>query len=382
MGPRSATRRGVILAPLVAAAAGACSSPANTGGAGGGLVSAGAPKPKFSRPPGNNQPAGRLMIVGDSITQGSSGDFTWRYRLYKHLTANHIPVTYVGPRTDLYNNVTNTQGDHSYADRGFDQHHDSVWGRTMTQAKDTLPNEITGNRPDIVLVLLGIDDIGFGVADVEMTALNVRTLIINARGAKPDVRLILGKLLPTLHGASDPAFAASVAQVNRRVVEVAAEMSSAESPVFVADTGTDYAPSDDTWDGSHPNARGEVKIAAAFADALADGLGVGPRFERPLPVVPIGPRTVPALRASTAGARGEINLSWSLSPGTTGYWVLLRRPDLEADFTRLPYALNGTTSRWTAGMLAPGVVYEFKLQTTKGMAMGVFSNTVRATARA
>ena len=29
-----------------------------------------------------------IMVVGDSISQGSSGDYTWRYRLAKHLTAN------------------------------------------------------------------------------------------------------------------------------------------------------------------------------------------------------------------------------------------------------------------------------------------------------
>jgi hypothetical protein len=31
--------------------------------------------------------ATRVLIVGDSITQGSAGDFTWRYRLWKHLAA-------------------------------------------------------------------------------------------------------------------------------------------------------------------------------------------------------------------------------------------------------------------------------------------------------
>ncbi|MFC7503453.1 hypothetical protein, partial [Nocardioides sp. GCM10030258] len=27
----------------------------------------------------------RVLIVGDSVTQGSSGDWTWRYRLWRHL---------------------------------------------------------------------------------------------------------------------------------------------------------------------------------------------------------------------------------------------------------------------------------------------------------
>src|SRR5690606_5359517 len=39
----------------------------------------------------------KIMITGDSISQGSSGDYTWRYRLYKHLTANGVTPDFVGP---------------------------------------------------------------------------------------------------------------------------------------------------------------------------------------------------------------------------------------------------------------------------------------------
>src|SRR5262245_48795337 len=39
----------------------------------------------------------RIMIVGDSITKGSSGDYTWQYRLYKHLRADGFRPRMVGP---------------------------------------------------------------------------------------------------------------------------------------------------------------------------------------------------------------------------------------------------------------------------------------------
>ena len=32
----------------------------------------------------------RIMVVGDSITEGSSGDWTWRYRLAKYLDASDV----------------------------------------------------------------------------------------------------------------------------------------------------------------------------------------------------------------------------------------------------------------------------------------------------
>jgi hypothetical protein len=40
-----------------------------------------------------------------------------------------------------------------------------------------------------------------------------------------------------------------------------------------------------TWDGTHPNAQGELRIAAAFADTLAGQLGIGAPFPRPFPKV-------------------------------------------------------------------------------------------------
>jgi hypothetical protein len=52
----------------------------------------------------------RIMVVGDSISQGSAGDFTWRYRLDRHLAGAGAAVDFVGPRSDLYDNVGGQQG--------------------------------------------------------------------------------------------------------------------------------------------------------------------------------------------------------------------------------------------------------------------------------
>jgi hypothetical protein len=44
-------------------------------------------------------PAGRIMVVGDSISQGHEGDFTWRYRLAQHLGNVGAAADFVGPWT-------------------------------------------------------------------------------------------------------------------------------------------------------------------------------------------------------------------------------------------------------------------------------------------
>ena len=50
------------------------------------------------------------MIVGDSITHGSAGDYTWQYWLYEHLKSDGIRPEMVGPTHWLYNNVTRLDG--------------------------------------------------------------------------------------------------------------------------------------------------------------------------------------------------------------------------------------------------------------------------------
>jgi hypothetical protein len=39
----------------------------------------------------------RVMIVGDSMTQGAQGDWTWRYRIWEWFQDQSIAVDFVGP---------------------------------------------------------------------------------------------------------------------------------------------------------------------------------------------------------------------------------------------------------------------------------------------
>src|SRR5215469_9183992 len=92
-----------------------------------------APCPAVPGQPSGGSP--RIMIVGDSITQGSSGDYTWQYRLYEHLRADGVSPRMVGPYSWLFNNVTNVQGDCSYADPKFERANDAMWGMTLFEER-------------------------------------------------------------------------------------------------------------------------------------------------------------------------------------------------------------------------------------------------------
>ena len=104
----------------------------------------------------------RIMVVGDSITQGSAGDVTWRYRLSKHLQATPGVVDLVGDRTWLYDNITGQQGSTAYANSNFDQDHHAIWGRMLVDEVQTIGAAVTAANPDVMLVLLGTNDLTFG----------------------------------------------------------------------------------------------------------------------------------------------------------------------------------------------------------------------------
>ncbi|PRY01577.1 GDSL-type esterase/lipase family protein [Allonocardiopsis opalescens] len=318
----------------------------------------------------------RIMIVGDSLSQGSNGDFTWRYRLWQHLRSEpvDVPVDLVGSRADVFDHVGQRLGADAYADPEFDTDHASRWGASAAALADEVAAEVAESEPDYLLVLAGLNDIVHGATGAQ-TLDHVADLVAGARVPGGPLRVVLGELLPIGGTPMDERVNAEVAAFNQGLPALAAELTGADSPVVVARTAEGYAPATDAWDGVHPNARGEVRIAAAFADALASGtLGLGEPYPRPLPEVPLG---IPWAPTVTAEAReGGAELRWREVTGATGYQVWQRRvaPNPE-EFARVPdEAVSGTTARITG--LLDGADYEFAVAPLKGNTPGARSEPV------
>jgi len=321
------------------------------------------------------------MIVGDSISQGSSGDYTWQYRLYEHLRADGVSPQMVGPYNYLFNNVTSVQGDCSYADPKFENANDAMWGMTLFSAEDAIGATVTTYRPNYLLVLLGLDDIfWYGISQPDMAA-NLAGFIAAARAAQPHIRIVLGLIPPDVNQQNNPAFAANVADFNQTISSTASQLSTAASPIAVAQDGSDIDVAADLWDGTHPNANGEVKIAAGFADVLASQFHLGGAYPTPFPVLPTGPLTHPQLTVTPSATAGQAVLSWTLAPGAEGYYVYLKNVTLgDTTFTKLPWPLSPAQDPWTAGLLTSGDTYDFELQACKGADCGALSNVASVTA--
>jgi lysophospholipase L1-like esterase len=228
----------------------------------------------------------RIMIVGDSITEGSQGDYTWRYWLWRHLTSNNVPgLRFVGPRhglDDLSESFANEDSD-DYADAGFETAHDALWGQPYTAIMTAIEDHVREHQPDILLTLLGINDFAWSDETPFQVEQDMRIYIAEARRAKRELKFAFGRVLPTERAETDADFASRVSEFNVRLDKTAAELSLDFSPIVIVQDDDGFVPSEHTWDGTHPNTHGELRIAAAFADTMHAGFGLGAPYPRPLP---------------------------------------------------------------------------------------------------
>ncbi|MBN0045001.1 hypothetical protein JS756_12950 [Streptomyces actuosus] len=217
----------------------------------------------------------RLMPVGDSMTIGSAGEHTWRYRMWQHLCATYGgPFTLVGPREALHDKATDTDTSYAYADPGFPRSHLAGWGEGWLHMADAIEDAVRTCRADVLLVSLGLIDLGF-YTDPEQTADNVRRFVAAARAADPRVRMAILPVIPNIRAEADPAFATQVAHFNELLAKTIADLDAPGSALLPASPPPSYDIHTDTYDGTHPNARGEHRIAEAFATALHQAWDLG-----------------------------------------------------------------------------------------------------------
>ncbi|MEU8521335.1 GDSL-type esterase/lipase family protein [Streptomyces sp. NBC_01216] len=223
----------------------------------------------------------RFMFVGDSMTIGRAGDYTWRYRMWQHLDAA-LPDRYeiVGPRTALYDAVADAPLSHDYRDPAFPapaRRHLAGWGEGWLHMAPVVGETVARTRADVLLVSLGLIDLGFYTSS-DQTAENVRAFVGAARAANPRVRAVLLPVIPNVRAESDGPFAAECHRFNELLARTVADLDTVTSPLLLATVPGSYDLRTDTYDGTHPGPTGEHKLAAAFADRLYRSWGIGAAY--------------------------------------------------------------------------------------------------------
>ncbi|MFF4400399.1 GDSL-type esterase/lipase family protein [Streptomyces sp. NPDC001480] len=220
----------------------------------------------------------RFMPVGDSMTIGSAGEYTWRYRLWQHLRATHGgPFTFVGPRETLHDKTTDAPTSYAYADPDFPRAHLAGWGEGWAHMVPLIGDAVREHRPDVLLVSLGLIDLGF-YTNAEQTAENVRKFVRQAREADPRVRMVLLPVIPNIRAEEDDSFAEQVTAFNDLLAKTVADLDEPSSSVLLASIPESYDIHTDTYDGTHPNESGERKLAGVFAGAMWEEWGIGHEY--------------------------------------------------------------------------------------------------------
>ncbi|MCX4691819.1 GDSL-type esterase/lipase family protein [Streptomyces sp. NBC_01408] len=220
----------------------------------------------------------RFMFVGDSMTIGRAGDYTWRYRMWQHLSAAPDgPHEIVGPRRELYDTGADAPVSHAYADPGFPEHarrHLAGWGEGWQHMAPLVGPAVRATGAEVLLVSLGLIDLGF-YTRADQTAENARRFVAEARAARPDIRMVFLPVIPNIRAEDEEPFAREVARFNELLAKAVADLTTAASPILLAARPDSYDIHHDTYDGTHPNASGEHRLAGEFAAVLHQAWGIG-----------------------------------------------------------------------------------------------------------
>ncbi|MEV7966112.1 GDSL-type esterase/lipase family protein [Sphaerisporangium sp. NPDC088356] len=229
----------------------------------------------WSRAGGGATP--NIMIVGDSISQGREGDYSWRYRFWRNLTELEIPARFVGPWAGTWVSSAVQPGDHPahpadpvHAGRyrrgiafGGSRHYAS-WGRMLREAKDNIRDAVAAYDADYLMVALGFNDLAWGVSRPAGLLADAETFVRRARDSNPDVQLLIANVVHRTRLRDHPSLARDITTYNRELSFSLAAMSTARSRTVLVDLDGVYDPYGDAYDGVHPNSGGEIKIALAF----------------------------------------------------------------------------------------------------------------------
>ncbi|CBX93727.1 hypothetical protein IAQ61_003614 [Plenodomus lingam] len=156
----------------------------------------------------------------------------------------------------------------------IDQNHQGLPGALATDfAKNgNLPTWLAAAKPDVILMLLGTNDVLIArkpVADI-LAAYDI--LIAQMRANNPNMQIVFSNLLP-LDPARFPAAAVQgIKDLNAAIATYTHKMATSASPVYLVDNYEGFNVLTDTTDGEHPNESGNAKMAAKFFQSTRNAI--------------------------------------------------------------------------------------------------------------
>jgi len=329
----------------------------------------------------------RIMPLGDSIT-GSPG--CWRALLWSRLqTAGTTSIDMVGTRA----------GDGCGVPYDGDNEGWPGYLAMNIASQNQLPPWLASDRPDVVMMHLGTNDVWNGRTAAQILAAYT-TLVGQMRAQNPGVKILVSQIIPMDSARSCSTCAQGVVSLNAAIPAWAAGLSTAASPITVVDQWTGFSTATDTYDGVHPNDSGNQKMADRLYPALVAALGGGETPSFSLSATPASLSLALSGAAASAtstvtvtpsgGFAGSVALSASGGPSgatigfspasTTGTSVMTVSVPANVPAGSYPLTVTGTSgalTRTTAVALTvtQAVAQDFALSLTPStLSIGKLSN--------
>ena len=239
-----------------------------------------APLPQIGgRPPLHEvEPPVRVMAVGDSITQGYA---SWRYPLW--FTLPQSPkFEFVGQRNSVFpDDVIGSPNPKVYPfyHTTFDRDHQAIWGARTDGMQRLMYRAALEQRPDIVLVHLGTNDVGtLGALGLMNARIHLARLIEQVRAACPATTFLVAQIIPIGRGNALSGGEELVPLLNEVIAQVVEQEDTPASPVVLVDQYTGFDVQTDLQPGGlHPSIAGENRMAQVWRASLLA------HRDRPLP---------------------------------------------------------------------------------------------------
>ncbi|GIF76838.1 cellulose binding domain-containing protein [Asanoa siamensis] len=217
------------------------------------------------------------------------------------------------------------------------------------------PGWLAATRPDVVLMHFGTNDVWSNLPTATILAAYTR-LVDQMRASNPAMRVLVAQIIP-MAPSSCAACGARVVALNDAIPGWAAGITTAGSPVVVVDQWTGFSTASDTYDGVHPNAAGDQKMANRWYPALTAILDGGVPTPGPTATPTSGPTSGPTTPPPadggcvasyrvvdqwTNGFQGEVTVRNSGSAPIAGWTV------------RWSFAGQQVTQSWNAAVSQSG----------------------------
>ncbi|NLG19556.1 MAG: cellulose-binding protein [Fibrobacter sp.] len=201
----------------------------------------------------------KIAPYGNSITQADGSHQSYRYPLWKKLIDANIAFDFVGTMNTNFSGNPNRP---DYKGKRFDADHEGHWGWRVDQILQNINNWLNQYTPDMVLMHLGTNDCIQGQT-ISETLNEIKQIIEKLRNDNPSVVIFMANLIPCNAQGTPP----RITEINNRIKPLAEELTSESSPIIFVDQYSGIN-SSELYDGIHPNAVGEEKMATKWFDAI------------------------------------------------------------------------------------------------------------------